>query len=65
MAEITLESLAERVAALEKRLQSQPPQRDWRSVVGIFEGSEFAESMIHEALAIREAERKAVNEGNE
>jgi len=56
---ITLESLAERVAALERRLAGQDqPKKDWRRVVGIFEDDEFTRLMIAETLAIRERERE-------
>ncbi len=44
MSELTLESLAARVAELERKLAASPSiipaSRDWRSVVGMFEGSE-------------------------
>lgn len=59
MAELTLESLAERVAELERKLAGQDePKKDWRSVVGILGDSEFARDMIAETLAIRERERE-------
>jgi hypothetical protein len=38
---LTLESLAKRVEELERKLASQKPTKDWRSVVGMFDGSEF------------------------
>ena len=44
MGEITLESLAKRVEALEAALAAKEPSRlakDWRKVVGMFRDSEF------------------------
>jgi hypothetical protein len=64
MAELTLESLAQRIEALEKKLaEKETARKDWRSVVGIFDGDEGAKRMIEETLAIREAERQAAREG--
>ena len=69
MPELTLESLAQRVAALEQQLAFMrgviPPSRDWRSVVGIFERTEFSMQMEAEMQALRQAERKAAREGTE
>jgi len=60
MAELTLESLAERIAALERKLAGQnEPKKDWRSVVGILGDSEFAQLMRKETEAMIEAERVA------
>jgi hypothetical protein len=58
---ITLESLAARVAALERQLAGQhEPKKDWRSVVGMFDDDPgFMETVVAETLAIREAERAA------
>lgn len=60
MTEITLESLAQRVEALERALHlrsdySRP--KDWRRVVGKFGDSEFMKRVDAEGQAIREAER--------
>ena len=70
MTPVTLESLADRVEVLEKELlsvkaQQAPPKKDWRRVVGISAGSEFAHRVIAETLAIREREREAAREGRE
>jgi len=70
MAELTLESLAERVAALERELAEQkalngPRKKDWRRVAGMFTGSEFSKEVDAAGQAIREAERKAAREGTE
>lgn len=64
MTDVTLESLAERVAALERKLAgtSEEPKKDWRSVVGILGDGEFAKRMIEETLALREAERVAARD---
>jgi len=65
MAELTLEALAKRIEALEQKLATQAPEKkDWRKVVGMFDGDpEFYETVIREGQAIREADRKAVQEG--
>lgn len=59
MNELTLESLAQRVEALERALRLQPPpgQDDWRRVVGMFAGSDFMKQVDEEGRKIREAER--------
>lgn len=47
MNDLTLESLAKRVAALEKELTTTQPdqsRKDWRKVVGMFPDSEFERS---------------------
>ena len=66
MAELTLESLAARLEAVERTLAGQanviPPTRDWRSVVGISEETEFSRLMQAEMAAAREVERKAARE---
>lgn len=62
MAELTLESLAQRVATLEKELAEQKARslkKDWRRTVGMFTGSEFQKQVDAEGQAIREADRKA------
>ncbi len=67
MPELTLEALAARVASLELKVATLtgvvPPTRDWRSVVGISEETEFSRQMRAEMEAIREADRKAAREG--
>lgn len=69
MAELTLEALAARLEAVEKKLALQeaaePPKPDWRSVVGMFDDDpEFMQQVFAEAQAIRESERKAAREAN-
>ena len=63
----TFEALAARVASLERTVATLagviPPTRDWRSVVGMFDDSDFMPNVIAEGQAIREAERKAAREG--
>jgi hypothetical protein len=46
MPELTLESLAARVAELERKLaaQSQPPDKDWRSIIGMLPDDDFTRS---------------------
>ena len=66
MPELTLESLAARVAELERKLaaQPQPPTNPpWLSLVGSMEDNEFTRSMIAESEAIIEADRQAAREG--
>jgi hypothetical protein len=67
MAELTLEALAKRIEALEKKLaeQSTPGKLDWLQVVGISEDNEFTRSMLAEIEANSEAEWKAAQEGSE
>lgn len=70
MSELTLESLAARVAQLERemsQLKGKPPSvipatRYWRTVVGISEESDFSRAMQAEMDAMREAERRAALE---
>ena len=68
MAELTLESLAARVAALERKLAEQAvpkPTKDWRKSVGLFDDDpDFAHEVVAEIVAIREAEREAVRRGD-
>jgi hypothetical protein len=60
MNEITLESLAQRVEALEhaiNRQPSPPPKNAWVQVVGMLAGSDFMRQVDEEGRKIREAER--------
>lgn len=62
MAELTLESLARRVEALEAALgagEAKPRRKDWRRVIGMFGDSEFMREVDEECLRMREAEREA------
>ncbi len=62
MDELTLESLAKRVEALENALATTGPnhaRKDWRKVVGMFRDSEFMRAVDEECLRMREAEREA------
>ena len=66
MNDLTLESLAKRVEALEKVIatkQSDQPRKDWRKVVGMFRDSEFMREVDEECLRMREAEREAARRG--
>ena len=66
MNDLTLESLAKRVEALEKVIatkQPDQPRKDWRKVVGMFRDSEFMRKVDEECLRIREAEREAAWRG--
>jgi hypothetical protein len=65
MPELTLEALAKRIEVLEQKLaEREKPKKDWRSSVGMFDGSEFMKQVDAEGEAIREADRKATREGN-
>ena len=64
MTELTLESLAKRLEAVEGELaRLKQPEKDWRRSLGMFAGSEFMKQVDAEVEAIREAERKAAREG--
>jgi len=66
MSELTLEALARRIESLEKQLADLTrSQKDWRSVVGMFEGSDFMRQVDEEGRAIREADRQAAREGQQ
>ena len=61
MDELTLESLAKRVEALEiawAATESTRPTKDWRRVVGMFHDSEFMRQVDAECCRMREAERE-------
>ena len=60
MNEITLESLAQRIEALERALELGPPRTGknaWLGVVGMFADSDFMRKVDEEGRKIREAER--------
>jgi hypothetical protein len=60
MNEITLESLAQRIEALEQAvLRKVPsnPTKTWRDAIGMFAGSEFMKQVDEEGRKIREEER--------
>jgi hypothetical protein len=66
MNDVTLESLAKRVEALEKVIATKGPDRsrkDWRKVVGMFRDSEFMREVDEQCLRIREAEWEAARRG--
>jgi hypothetical protein len=66
MTQLTLESLAKRVEALEIALARNPPSRsakDWRKVIGMFHDSEFMRAVDEECHRMREAEREAARNG--
>jgi hypothetical protein len=67
MSDLTLESLAKRVAALEKAVAAKYPdqsRKDWRKVVGMFGDSEFMRKVDEECMRVREAEREAARRGD-
>ena len=62
MGEITLESLAKRVEALEAAMAAKGLSgrtKDWHKVVGMFQDSEFMRKVDEECLRAREREREA------
>jgi hypothetical protein len=57
--ELTLEALAARIEAIEKKLAEREPTekpKDWRRVVGMFTDRELMKQIDAEGRAIREAE---------
>jgi hypothetical protein len=65
MPDVTLESLAQRVAELEKLVHSlttttQP--KDWRWVAGMFSDTEFSRELDAAVLEYREQDRRAAGE---
>lgn len=68
MPELNLESLARRLEEVERRLhEKQPtiiaPTKDWRSVVGISDRTDFSRLMQAEMDALRDADRRAAEAG--
>ncbi|MHB1559406.1 MAG: hypothetical protein ACYC61_18310 [Isosphaeraceae bacterium] len=66
MSELTLESLAKRVEALEVAANLREPNpagKDWRRVIGMFGDSEFMRAVDEECRRMREAEREAARQG--
>ncbi len=62
MNQLTLESLAKRVEALEIALAAKEPNRppkNWRNVIGMFRDSAFMRAVDEECQRMREAEREA------
>jgi len=69
MPEPTLESLARRLEEVERLLDERSasvltPTKDWRSVVGISERTEFPRVMQAEMDAIRDADRRLAESEN-
>ena len=66
MPELTLESLAARVAELERKLAAPsgntPQSHDWRSIIGMMEDNEFTRDMLAEIEANSDAERRAAQD---
>ena len=63
MTELTLETLAQRVEALEKKLTEVPTPNNWASVVGMFDADpELMQQVLADAAAARESERRAASE---
>jgi len=69
MPEITLEALAARLDAVERKLAEHEGaaarKKDWRRTVGMFDDDpDFRREVIAEGQAIREAEREAARQGD-
>ena len=63
MNELTLESLAQRIEVLEKKMAQPSATKNWTSAVGMFDADpELMQEIIAEAAAAREAARRAANE---
>ena len=60
MSELTLESLARRLADVERRLNERQATsaKDWRIAAGMFTGREFSKIADEEGRKIREADRE-------
>lgn len=59
MPELTLETLAARLEAVEKQLAAEhadPRKKDWRRVAGKFTGNEYQKLIDDEGAAIRKAQ---------
>jgi hypothetical protein len=67
MKELTLESLAKRLDAVEQKLAEQVPAsaKDWRRILGTSEDNEFTRAMWADMEATREADREAARRGEE
>ncbi len=63
MTELTLESLAKRVEALEAALASKRPPKDRHRVIGMFGDNEFMREVDEEGLRMREAGREVARRG--
>ena len=66
MSDLTLESLAKRVEALENVIATKErdqSRKDWRKVVGMFRDNEFMRKVDDECMRVREAEREAARRG--
>ena len=69
MPEITLEMLAARLDAVEKKLAEKVAEsvrkKDWRRTVGMFDDDpDFKQEVLAEGQAIREANREAARRGD-
>ena len=68
MSQVTLESLSERVAALEKIISEmrqaplKPRAKDWRRTIGMFAGDEVMKEIFDAARQIREETRQEAAE---
>ena len=65
MSELTLESLARRLADVERRLNEKQATsaKDWRIAAGMFTGREFSKIVDEEGRKIREADREEGRQG--
>ena len=67
MAETTLAELEKRVTELERVTEAlrQTSTKDWRKVIGMFDGDEFMKRVDEQCLRSREAEREAARNAPE
>ena len=66
MTELTLQSLAKRVEAIELALAARESNRvpkNWRKVIGMFGESQFMREVDEQCHRMREAEREAARAG--
>ena len=53
-----VDTLEKQVAELMQRILAPPPEKDWRSTIGMFAGDPLMKEIQEEGRKIREAERE-------
>ena len=53
-----VDTLEKQVAELMKRIMAPPPEKDWRSTIGMFANDPVMKQIQEEGRKIREAERE-------
>ncbi len=57
-------TLEKQVAELMKRILAPPPEKDWRSTIGMFANDPVMKEIDEEGSRIREAEREQIRRDN-